>query len=102
MWMFVGAAVVGALAMGRTKSKTRLHKLQVLGVRSGRTYKVEEQKTVGCLFVHSPDGGLGVFHRQRNNTFTMVRSQGHPDDIALMRMDFEHAQLPPGSPQGSV
>lgn len=89
MWAYVGAALVGAVAMGRTKPKTKIRKLSMLGNSSGRTYHVEENLVLGTVFIHTPDGGIGVLQRQPDKTLKLIQFKGHPQDQALMRRDFE-------------
>lgn len=66
MFPIVGAFVLGAVLMGRTKPKTKISKKLLLGPRSGVSYTVEDFEDAGFLVVLAPDGSRGVFKRMRN------------------------------------
>ena len=46
--------LVGAAAMGKTKSETRVKKITCLGPKSGITYQVEDFPEVGAVVVRAP------------------------------------------------
>lgn len=91
MWWYLGAAAVGALAAHRKlKPKTRLHAINVIGVRTGRVYKIEEIRELGHLVAHTPNGGRGLFERDRvTGSLALKRFFGHPQDEDLTKQDLE-------------
>jgi hypothetical protein len=88
MLPYVIAGIIGAGLMGRTKSKSTIKKMALLGPRSGITYEAENVDGLGLYIVHAPDGSRGVFV-QGEEGFTFSRGMGSPETIAAMRDDLE-------------
>lgn len=64
MLPLIGAALLGAIAMGRTKPKTKAARMTLLGPRSGCAYEVEDFQSAGFLVVRAPDGATATFRRK--------------------------------------
>lgn len=89
MLPLIGAFVLGAVAMGRTKGKTKLSKKVLLGPRSGVTYAVEDFEDAGFLVVLAPDGARGVFRRTRRplpGQCALQWHEGHGEQSTLRAM----------------
>lgn len=101
MFPIIGAAVIGAVLMGRTKPKTRVVKKLVLGPQTGNTYMVEDFEEAGFVVVRSGDGTVAVLMRAygkvedeplgaspRPMGFRWSRGRGHPQMLRAMAKDF--------------
>lgn len=101
MFPIIGAAIVGAVLMGRTKPKTRVVKKLVLGAKTGNTYEVEDFEDAGFVIVRSPDGSQAVLMRAygkiedeplgappRPRGFRWQHGRGHPAMLRAMASDF--------------
>lgn len=77
--------------MGRTKPKTRLRKLAILGPRTGTHYVAEELPGIGLVVVHGPGGTVGLFQRKDEQPAHLVlqRFSGDKTVAAAMKRDIE-------------
>lgn len=64
MYKIAAAALVGAALAFGTRPKTTVKKLQLIGPKTGATYRVEEFPDVGFMIVKAADGSFGVFQRK--------------------------------------
>lgn len=87
MWPVIGAALVGAWFVKRQAPKTKVTKSQVTGGRSGRVWAVEYFNELGVMVVHGR-GAKVAFH-QTEGGWKAERGGGNPDEIAVIRKDFE-------------
>lgn len=87
----VGATLVGAILMGSRSPRTKIAKTNVIGPRSGFTYKAEEFPETGFLVVYAPDA-VATFMRRRGGGFLFVRGRGHPKSLEIMRNDIAPAR----------
>lgn len=102
MFPIIGAAIAGAILMGRTKPKTRAVKKVVLGAHSGVTYTVEEFPEAGFVVVRAADGAVAVFARtmakdrqDMGGAFRFRSGSGPGHTVERMKLDF----LRPSQPQ---
>lgn len=88
---FVG----GLMAMGRTKGKTRVHKIVALGPRSGIVWNVEDLREVGTVIVRDPSNerAVAVFvranvHERGRPGLVWKHGFGDPTLLEAIRTDF--------------
>lgn len=101
---FIGAALVGALAMGRTKPKTRAEKKTVLGARSGLNYEVEDFTEAGFIVVRARDGSCATLLRAAvrhpgKPGFIWQQGKGNHQTLQAIHSDF--CPKPPPQPDKS-
>lgn len=97
MWMLVGALGLGLVMMGKSKPKTSVNKLAVLGPRSGETWDAELFPDASLVVVHSRrgDGTVASFFRDKETKrMTFRQGRGSATLIAMMREDFEGEKPP--------
>jgi hypothetical protein len=92
MWAYVIAGLAGAAFASGRAPKTRHKKLDVLGTRSGLTWKAEDFPELGVVIVRG-NGAVGVFRR---GPAGFVYTHGKGDELALRAMaaDFSRELLP--------
>ena len=92
MFPIIGAALVGAILMGRTKPKTKTLRKVMLGPHSGITYQVEEFPEAGFLSVRAPDGACATLARKlpsEDGPALSYRSgYGNPHTLERIKSDF--------------
>lgn len=96
LWL-VGALGLGIVMLGKSKPKTTVSKLAVLGPRSGETWDAELFPDAALVVVHSRRGDQSVasFHRDKETKrFRFGQGKGSPTIIAMMREDFEGEKPP--------
>lgn len=86
----IASVVGGAVLMGARSPKTRVVKTNVIGPRTGITYRAEEFPETGFLVVYAPDA-IATFMRKRGGGFMFVRGRGHPTSLEIMRSDISPA-----------
>ena len=96
MWILVGALGLGLVMMGKSKPKTAVSKLAVLGPRSGETWDAELFPEASLVVVHSRrDQTVASFHRDTaTKRFVFQQGKGSATLIAMMREDFEGEKPP--------
>lgn len=95
MWGWLLAAV-GLTLAAKSRPKTVLNKLAVLGPRSGETWDAELFADAGLVVVHSRrDSTVAAFHKDSaTKRYTFKQGKGSPTLIAMMREDFEGEKPP--------
>lgn len=88
MWPLVGAAVAGALWSRHQSAQTKVSKSQMVGVRSGNTYKTETIQDLGVMIVYGRASRV-AFRRAPDGTWKAERGTGPADEISTIRRDFE-------------
>lgn len=92
MFAYVAGAIVGAIIMGRTKPKTQLRTLQILGPRTGIVYTVEVMPGDNVVVLHAPGGDntIALFQKGADNRYHFLKAlQGFQETVTAMRMDME-------------
>lgn len=97
-WPLLALAGFGFVVSAKSKPKTTLNKLTVLGPRSGETWDAELFPDAGLVVVHSRaprQGTVAAFHKDpATKRFVFRQSRGNPTLIAMMRDDFEGEKPP--------
>lgn len=95
---FVG----GLVLMGRTKPKTRTHKIVALGPRSGIVWNVEDLREVGVVVVRDPSGerAVAVFvranvHERGKPGLVWKHGFGDPTLLEAIKADFGSEPMKP-------
>jgi hypothetical protein len=82
------AGAVGAWIAGKSKPHTDSKKRELIGPKSGLTYRVDEFPAQGVVMVHGPRA-VGVFERKPNGPgFRWLRGNGDKRVLAWMIRDF--------------
>ncbi|MGB1276209.1 MAG: hypothetical protein ACPG77_10705 [Nannocystaceae bacterium] len=92
MLPIIGAALVGAVLMGRTKPRTAATRKLLLGPHSGATYQVEDFAQAGFIVVRAADGSVGVFARKLSDKpgapgFQWHQGRGQAQTLRAMAID---------------
>jgi hypothetical protein len=95
LWL-VGALGVGLVMMGKSKPKTAVRKLAVLGPRSGEQWQAELFPDAGLVVVHSSRGdAVASFLKDKETKrYAFKQGKGLASKVAAMREDFEGDKPP--------
>ncbi len=99
MWGWLLAAL-GLTLAAKSRTKTSVNKLAVLGPRSGETWDAELFPDAGLVVVHSRrgDGAVAAFTKNPDanskQKYVFKQGRGSPTLIAMMRDDFEGEKPP--------
>lgn len=96
MWGWL-LAVVGLSLAAKSRPKTALNKLSVLGPRSGEVWDAELFADAGLVVVHSRRGDQTVAAFTKDpatKRFVFKQGKGSATLIAMMREDFEGEKPP--------
>jgi hypothetical protein len=90
MFPYVFGAIIGAIVMGRTKPKTAMKTLQLLGPRTGIQYTAELMPGENVVVLHAPDNTISLFQKGEDGRFRLLRAlKGFPQTVKYMQMDLE-------------
>lgn len=92
MYSYVIGAIVGAVLMSRTKPKTQMRQMHIMGPRTGVVWLAEFMPGGDMVVLHAPgqDNTIAVFQKGAAQSFKLLRGlQGHEATIALMQKDLE-------------
>ena len=96
MWGWVLAAL-GLTLAAKSKTRTAVSKLSVLGPRSGETWDAElfPDARLAAVYSRRGDNTVAFFDRDpKTKRFTFKQGKGVPTLLAMMREDFEGEKPP--------
>lgn len=99
--IIVASVISGAVLMGARSPRTRVVKTNVIGPKSGFTYRAEEFPQTGFLVVYAPDA-VATFMRKKGGGFYFVRGKGHPKSLEIMQADISPTPSTHPPPKGGV
>lgn len=92
MYSYVIGAAIGAALMSRTKPRTQMKQIHILGPRSGVMWLAEFMPGGDVVVLHapSPDNTIALFQKSADQSFKLLRPlRGHEATIVLMQKDLE-------------
>lgn len=96
MWPWLLAALGFGLA-AKSKTRTNISKLSVLGPRSGETWDAElfPEARLAAVYSRRGDRTVAFFDRDpKTRRFTFKQGKGSPTILGMMREDFEGEKPP--------
>lgn len=92
MFPYVIGAIVGAALMSRTKPRTQMRQMHIMGPRTGVVWVAEFMPGGDLVVLHAPgpDNTIAVFQKGAQQSFKLLRGlQGREDTIRAMQKDLE-------------
>jgi hypothetical protein len=92
MYSYIIGAIVGSALMSRTKPRTQMRQIHMMGPRSGIVWLAEFMPGGDVVVLHAPapDNTIALFQKGAEQRFKLLRGlRGHEATITLMQKDLE-------------